>query len=87
MTRGQGVKVSGRCHPFNEPFVLGNALFLWVFGKSVEDMTRTYTRQAALGRMVTAGDVANMVLFAASDLARNVTGQELVVDGLTQALS
>jgi NAD(P)-dependent dehydrogenase (short-subunit alcohol dehydrogenase family) len=50
-------------------------------------MTRTYTSQAALGRMVTAGDVANMVLFAASDLARNVTGQELVVDGFTQALS
>jgi NAD(P)-dependent dehydrogenase (short-subunit alcohol dehydrogenase family) len=56
-------------------------------GKSLEEMTRTYTGQAALGRMVTATDVANMVLFAASDLARNVTGQELVVDGFTQALS
>ena len=56
-------------------------------GKSVDEMTRIYTRQAALGRMVTARDVANMVLFAASDLARNVTGQELVVDGLTQTLS
>jgi len=56
-------------------------------GKSVEEMTRIYTSQAALGRMVTSRDVANMVLFAASDLARNVTGQELVVDGLTQALS
>src|SRR6185295_2755023 len=56
-------------------------------GKSVEDLTRIYTSQAALGRMVTAGDVANMVLFAASDLARNVTGQELVVDGFTQVLS
>lgn len=53
----------------------------------VEEMTRIYTSQAALGRMVSARDVANMVLFAASDLARNVTGQELVVDGLTQALS
>jgi NAD(P)-dependent dehydrogenase (short-subunit alcohol dehydrogenase family) len=56
-------------------------------GKSVEDVTRIYTSQAALGRMVTATDVANMALFAASDLARNVTGQELVVDGHTQALS
>ena len=37
--------------------------------------------------MVTAGDIANMVLFAASDLAASVTGQELVVDGHTQALS
>jgi NAD(P)-dependent dehydrogenase (short-subunit alcohol dehydrogenase family) len=56
-------------------------------GKPVEEMTQVYTSQAALGRMVTAHDVANMVLFAASDLARNVTGQELVVDGHTQALS
>jgi hypothetical protein len=56
-------------------------------GKPVEEMTRIYTSQAALGRMVSSRDVANMVLFAASDLARNVTGQELVVDGFTQALS
>ena len=32
-------------------------------------------------------DIANMALFAASDLAINITGQELVIDGLTQALS
>ena len=50
-------------------------------------ITRAYTDQAALGRMVTARDIANMVLFAASDLAANVTGQELVVDGHTQSLS
>lgn len=56
-------------------------------GRSVEEMTRVYTDQAALGRMVTARDIANMVLFAASDLAANITGQELAVDGLTQALS
>jgi NAD(P)-dependent dehydrogenase (short-subunit alcohol dehydrogenase family) len=56
-------------------------------GKPVEELTRIYTDQAALGRMVTARDIANMVLFAASDLAGNVTGQELVVDGHTQALS
>lgn len=56
-------------------------------GKPLEEVTRAYTSQAALGRMVTACDIANMVLFAASDLAANVTGQELVVDGLTQALS
>lgn len=56
-------------------------------GKPLEEVTRAYTSQAALGRMVTACDIANMVLFASSDLAANVTGQELVVDGLTQALS
>jgi hypothetical protein len=56
-------------------------------GKPVEEVAQLYTKQAALGRMVTARDIANMVLFAASDLAANVTGQELVVDGFTQALS
>ena len=56
-------------------------------GKRLEEVTRAYTSQAALGRMVTARDIANMVLFASSDLAANVTGQELAVDGLTQALS
>ncbi|WP_431512822.1 SDR family oxidoreductase [Variovorax sp. DAIF25] len=56
-------------------------------GKPIEEVTRIYTSQSALNRMVTAGDIANMVLFAASDLAASVTGQELVVDGHTQALS
>lgn len=56
-------------------------------GKSVEEVTRDYTSQSALGRMVTARDIANMAVFAASDLAINVSGQELVVDGHTQALS
>ena len=56
-------------------------------GKPLDEVTHAYTSQAALGRMVTATDIANMVLFAASDLAASVTGQELVVDGHTQALS
>jgi len=56
-------------------------------GRLLEDVTRSYTAQASLGRMVTTTDIANMVLFAASDLAASVTGQELVVDGHTQALS
>ncbi len=56
-------------------------------GQPEEIITRAYTDQAALGRMVTARDIANMVLFAASDLAANITGQELVVDGHTQSLS
>lgn len=56
-------------------------------GKPEEEVTRAYTDQAVLGRMVTARDIANMVLFAASDLAANVTGQELAVDGHTQSLN
>ena len=56
-------------------------------GKPLDEITHDYTSQSAMGRMVTARDIANMVLFACSDLAANVNGQELVVDGLTQALS
>ncbi|MFJ4293667.1 SDR family oxidoreductase [Cupriavidus sp. NPDC089707] len=56
-------------------------------GKPLDEVTRNYTSQAALGRMVTMRDIANMVRFACSDQAANVHGQELVVDGLTQALS
>ncbi|MFM9428657.1 NAD(P)-dependent dehydrogenase (short-subunit alcohol dehydrogenase family) [Variovorax sp. GrIS 2.14] len=56
-------------------------------GLPLEEVTRAYTSQASLGRMVTTADIANLVLFAASSLAGNISGQELVVDGNTQALS
>ncbi|MGN5476892.1 SDR family oxidoreductase [Cupriavidus basilensis] len=56
-------------------------------GKPLEEVTRNYTSQAALQRMVTMRDIANMVRFLCSDQAANVHGQEMVVDGLTQALS
>ena len=51
-----------------------------------EELAKRHEQQSVLGRMVSARDVANMALFAASDAANNVTGQELVVDGHTQAL-
>jgi len=56
-------------------------------GRPVDDVLRDYTAQSALGRMVSMRDIANMVLFASSDLAASVSGQKLVVDGHTQALS
>lgn len=58
-----------------------------VAGRKVEDVTRAYEGQSALGRMVSAEDIANTILFACSDLAANVNGQSLAVDGHTQALS
>jgi NAD(P)-dependent dehydrogenase (short-subunit alcohol dehydrogenase family) len=42
---------------------------------------RTYEQRIALGRIGTADEVAGVVVFLASDAARYVTGQELVVDG------
>jgi NAD(P)-dependent dehydrogenase (short-subunit alcohol dehydrogenase family) len=55
-------------------------------GAPVEEIARAYEDQSAMGRMVSARDIANMVLFAASDMAGSVNGQALAVDGLTQAL-
>ncbi|WP_144636537.1 SDR family oxidoreductase [Bordetella genomosp. 13] len=55
-------------------------------GEPVADVAARYENQAALGRMVTARDIANMVLFNASDAARSVSGQAIVIDGFTQKL-
>jgi NAD(P)-dependent dehydrogenase (short-subunit alcohol dehydrogenase family) len=50
------------------------------------ELTQSYEQQASLGRMVSARDIANMALFAASPAAASVNGQALAVDGHTQAL-
>jgi NAD(P)-dependent dehydrogenase (short-subunit alcohol dehydrogenase family) len=56
-------------------------------GKTVDDVTADYKKQSSLGRMVTAEEVANTILFACSASASSTHGQSLVVDGHTQALS
>jgi NAD(P)-dependent dehydrogenase (short-subunit alcohol dehydrogenase family) len=45
------------------------------------DVRRTYEQRIPLGRIGRADEIAEVVLFLASDAARYVTGQELVVDG------
>jgi NAD(P)-dependent dehydrogenase (short-subunit alcohol dehydrogenase family) len=52
-----------------------------VTGVTFDEMRDDYLRKASLRRMVDASDVANMALFLASDLARNVSGQVISVDG------
>jgi NAD(P)-dependent dehydrogenase (short-subunit alcohol dehydrogenase family) len=55
-------------------------------GKPYEDMEAEYRAKACLGRMVTAEDVANTILFACSAAGRNVSGQALSVCGNVVAL-
>ncbi|ROU02912.1 SDR family NAD(P)-dependent oxidoreductase [Histidinibacterium lentulum] len=43
----------------------------------------SFAASTALGRMSTSEDVAGAVLYLLSDLSRNVTGQDLLVDGGT----
>lgn len=57
-----------------------------MLGQTTGEVEATYNDQSSLGRMVTAEDVANMAVFAASDMARNVNGQVLAVDGHTEKL-
>ena len=52
-------------------------------GISYEERLARFATTAALGRMSTAEDVANAVLFLLADAARNITGQDLLVDGGT----
>ena len=55
--------------------------------KSIEDdpgMVDDYARKTALGRLVSADEVMQAILFLASDAASAITGQALVIDcGLT----
>lgn len=55
-------------------------------GVSAEAMRQEYLRKISLRRMVTADDVAAMVLFLSSPAARNVTGQAISVDGNVEYL-
>lgn len=50
-------------------------------GIEAEAMRAEYVRKISLRRMVTADDVAAMVLYLCSPAARNVTGQAISVDG------
>lgn len=55
-------------------------------GASFEEMRESYLRKISLRRMVEAKDVAHLALFLSSDLARNITGQAISVDGNVEYL-
>ena len=55
-------------------------------GVGFEEMRNAYLEKISLRRMVEADDVANLALFLASGLARNITGQAISVDGNVEYL-
>ena len=50
-------------------------------GISVEQARAQHEAEYALKRVSTDQDVANAILFFASDASKNVTGQDLAIDG------
>ncbi|MEZ5665993.1 MAG: SDR family oxidoreductase [Alphaproteobacteria bacterium] len=52
-------------------------------GLTYDQIHARFSATCALGRMSTDDDVANAVLFLLCDAARNITGQDLLVDGGT----
>ena len=48
-------------------------------GRPIEEVEEEFKRRTALQRMVSAGDVVGLVLFLASDAAKNITGQAIRV--------
>ena len=50
-------------------------------GISMEEAMRKHAEEYALKRVSTDQDIANAVLFCASDVSRQITGQDLAVDG------
>jgi len=55
-------------------------------GLSLEDARKTFESEYALRRISTGQDIANAVLFLASDMSRQITGVDLPVDGGWAAL-
>lgn len=55
-------------------------------GVSIDEMREDLLRKVSLRRMVDASDVANLSLFLASGLARNISGQIISVDGNVEYL-
>lgn len=56
-------------------------------GLTVDEIRDVYQRQSSMRTFVTAEDVANMVVFLASDKAARISGQAIAVDGHTETLS
>ena len=50
-------------------------------GKTYEAFRKQFESPIPLKRFVQPEDIANMELFLSSDLARNITGVEIPVDG------
>jgi len=54
-------------------------------GVTVKAVREGYVQQTALHTFVTAGDVANLVLYLCSEAGNKISGQTLTIDGFTES--
>jgi NAD(P)-dependent dehydrogenase (short-subunit alcohol dehydrogenase family) len=54
---------------------------LWAKNKSIPGVVETIEGQTPLGRWATPGDIADVIVFLASDAARFITGETIAADG------
>jgi NAD(P)-dependent dehydrogenase (short-subunit alcohol dehydrogenase family) len=55
-------------------------------GQTYEETEAKYLEKVSLRRMVSAEDIASMILFLLSDAGRNVSGQSIAVDANVETL-
>lgn len=85
---GDGIRVNAICPgAVNGPRI--NAVIeakAAMLGRPLQEVSDLYHAQSSLNRLVEAEDIANMAVFLAGPLARNVNGQAMAVDGNTEKL-
>ena len=80
---GTGVRVNAVCPTFVRTELTARSIANIVerTGRTTEEAERALADQTPLGRLLEPNDVADAVVFLASDAAEAITGQALVIDG------
>ena len=50
-------------------------------GTSIEEINAEFTASMPIGRMISPGEIATLILFLVSDLSSAITGTEILIDG------
>ncbi|HZU40775.1 MAG TPA: SDR family NAD(P)-dependent oxidoreductase [Solirubrobacteraceae bacterium] len=80
---GTGVRVNAVCPTFVDTELTARSIerIVQATGRTAEEARRALERATPLGRLLEPGEVADAVVYLASDAARAVSGQAIVIDG------